>query len=101
MSAPVLEMAVLDVRPGREQEFEAAFAEAKSIIAASHGFQGLELRHCVERENRYLLLISWATLDDHVVGFRQGPDYPRWKALLHHFYDPHPTVAHFTPVAEA
>jgi heme-degrading monooxygenase HmoA len=91
----VLELARLDVRPGREAEFEQAFAEARKIISASPGFLGLELRRCVEHTSRYVLLVRWATLADHTVGFRQGPDYPQWKALLHHFYDPFPEVEHY------
>ena len=98
MTEPVLEMARLDVRPGREAEFERVFTEARSIIAASPGFLGIELRHCVEQANRYLLLVRWATLEDHTIGFRQGEDYPRWRALLHHFYDPFPEVEHYTEV---
>jgi heme-degrading monooxygenase HmoA len=98
VTEPVLEMARLDVRPGREAEFERVFAEARSIIAASPGFLGIELRHCVEQANRYLLLVRWATLEDHTIGFRQGEDYPRWRALLHHFYDPFPEVEHYTEV---
>lgn len=91
----VLEVARLDVRPGQETEFEAAFARARAIIAASPGFQGLELRRCVEQANRYVLLVRWATLADHTVGFRQGPHYAEWKSLLHHFYDPFPEVEHY------
>jgi len=29
------------------------------------------------------------------VGFRTSPQYQEWKALLHHFYDPFPTVEHY------
>ena len=95
----VLEVARLDVLPDRTTEFEAAFAEARAIIEASPGFIDLELRRGVEHANRYLLLVRWATLADHTVGFRQGPDYPRWKALLHHFYDPFPEVEHYVALA--
>ena len=95
----VLEVARLDVRPGQETEFEAAFATARVIIEASHGFQGLELRRCVEHANRYVLLVRWATLADHTVGFRQGPRYAEWKSLLHHFYDPFPEVEHYVTLA--
>jgi heme-degrading monooxygenase HmoA len=98
VTSPVLEVATLDVVPGRAAEFEAAFARARSIIAASPGFLGVELRACVERANRYLLLVRWATLEDHTIGFRQGEHYPQWKALLHHFYDPFPEVEHYTEV---
>ncbi|GGP83913.1 antibiotic biosynthesis monooxygenase family protein [Saccharothrix coeruleofusca] len=94
----ILEVAPLDVRPGLEGDFERAFAQAREVIAASPGFVGLELQRSVRRPGRYLLLVRWRTLEDHTVGFRQGPLYPRWKALLHHFYDPFPVVEHFRPV---
>jgi len=91
-------MAVLDVRPGQTSEFEAAFGEAKSIIASMPGFVALELQRCVEVENRYVLLVRWERLEDHVEGFRGSPEFERWRALLHHFYDPFPTVQHYEPV---
>jgi heme-degrading monooxygenase HmoA len=94
----ILEAVRLDVHAGREAEFESAFTRARAIIAASPGFQGVELRRCVEHPSRYLLLVRWATLADHTVGFRQGPDYPRWRALLHHFYDPFPEVEHYEEI---
>ena len=42
----------------------------------------------MERADRFLLLVRWQTLEAHTKGFRGSPDYQRWKALLHHFYDP-------------
>jgi heme-degrading monooxygenase HmoA len=94
----ILEAVRLDVHAGREAEFESAFGQARAIIAASPGFQGVELRRCVEHTSRYLLLVRWATLADHTVGFRQGPGYPRWRALLHDFYDPFPEVEHYEEI---
>ena len=94
----VLELAILNVVPGRAAEFERAFGEAKGIIASMAGFQSLELQKCLEQPNRYALLVKWSTLEDHTAGFRQSPEYQRWKALLHHFYDPFPHVEHYTGV---
>ncbi len=94
----VLEVAVLNVKPGETSEFEAAFREAVSIISASHGFESLELQRCIEVENRYILLVRWQTLEDHTQGFRGSEAYQRWRTLLHHFYDPFPTVEHYEPV---
>ncbi len=91
----VLEVAVLNVRPGREQAFEVAFSEARKIIGASPGFKSLELQRCLEIPNQYILLVRWGRLEDHTVGFRQSEPYQRWRALLHHFYDPMPTVEHY------
>jgi heme-degrading monooxygenase HmoA len=94
----VLELAILNVTQGREADFAQAFREAKGIIASMPGFQSLELQKCLEQPNRYALLVRWAKLEDHTVGFRQSPEYQRWKALLHHFYDPFPTVEHYERV---
>lgn len=93
----ILEAAILDVRPGQAAAFEAAMAEARPLIAASPGFEGMEVRPCLEDPNRYLLLVRWTRLEDHTEGFRGSDRYQDWKAALHHFYEPFPTVAHYGP----
>ena len=95
---PVLEAAPLQVRPGQEAAFEAAFRQAQRIIASMPGYRSHELQRCIERPGEYLLLVRWDTLEAHEVGFRQSPQYQDWKRLLHHFYDPFPTVSHYRPV---
>jgi len=96
----VLEVAVLDVRAGQGTAFERAFADAQRIIASMPGYQRLELRRCVERTDRYLLLVWWDSLEAHTEGFRGSPEYQRWKALLHSFYEPFPVVEHYAPLLE-
>ena len=95
----ILEVAPLQIRPGQAAEFEAAFLQAQAIIASMPGYIAHELQRCIERADSYLLLVHWQTLKDHEVGFRQSPQYQDWKRLLHHFYDPFPTVLHYQPVA--
>jgi heme-degrading monooxygenase HmoA len=94
----ILEHALLDVVPGQEVMFETAFAEAKAIISSMKGFVSLRLERCIESPARYLLLVEWETLEDHTEGFRGSPEYERWRELLHHFYDPFPTVEHHETV---
>ena len=91
----ITEQAVLDVKPGEEADFEAAFARAQTLIASMAGFESLRLLRCIERPNRYLLLVEWARIEDHTDGFRGSAEYEEWRRLLHHFYDPFPTVEHF------
>jgi heme-degrading monooxygenase HmoA len=93
--APILEVAILDVIPGQEKDFEAAFLRACAIISSMPGYISHELRHGVEKENRYLLLVHWESLEAHTVGFRGSEKYLEWKKLLHHFYDPFPVVEHY------
>ncbi len=91
----ILEVAVLDVIPGQEADFEAAFATASGIISAMPGYLSHQLQHCLEKHNRYLLLVHWESLEAHTVGFRGSQPYLEWKKLLHHFYDPFPVVEHY------
>lgn len=94
----ILEVALLDVRAGETDRFEAAFAEAQALVRRQRGYQGHELRRCLESSRRYLLLIWWDTLEAHTEGFRGSADYQRWRELLHHFYEPFPTVEHYEPL---
>jgi heme-degrading monooxygenase HmoA len=97
----ILEHALLTVRPREQEAFESAFRDARRLIAASSGFRGLRLSRCLERDDRYLLLVEWDRLEDHTEGFRGSPAYQEWKALLHAFYDPFPVVEHFATVLTA
>ena len=94
----ILEVAVLDVIPEKTQEFEQAFSEAQNIIKSMQGYISHELQQCIETNNRYILLVKWQTLNDHIIGFRESQEYQEWKKLLHHFYNPFPLVEHYGPV---
>jgi heme-degrading monooxygenase HmoA len=95
----VLEVAILNVRQGQGAAFEAAFDAAQQIISAAPGYQRHELRRCIEKPDRYLLLVWWDRLESHTEGFRKSPAYQRWRGLLHHFYDPFPEVEHYSLIA--
>jgi len=97
----VLEVAILSVRAGQSGAFEAAFLEAQEILSSSPGYQRHELRRCLEAPDRYLLLVWWDSLESHTEGFRRSPGYQRWRVLLHHFYDPFPTVEHYAAMPGA
>jgi heme-degrading monooxygenase HmoA len=91
----ILEVAILDVIAGQEEDFERAFVQASLILCGMSGYISHRMQRCLERPSRYILLVEWETLEDHTVGFRGSVEYQRWKALLHHFYDPFPTVEHY------
>ncbi len=94
----ILEMAMLQVKDGLAQDFEDAFKKASTIISSMSGYLWHELHRCIEAEGKYLLLVRWNKLEDHTIGFRGSQEYQEWKKLLHHFYEPFPTVEHFVQV---
>jgi len=93
-----LEATLLHIKPGLGPEFEAAFVHASKLIAAAPGYLGHELQRCLEHDDKYLLLVRWTSVEAHEQGFRQSADYLEWKQSLHHFYQPFPTVEHFSRV---
>ena len=91
----ILEVAILNVIPGLEDAFLKAFSQAKEIIIKMEGYITHQLKRCVEKTNQFILLVEWEKLTDHTEGFRKSKEYQEWKSLLHHFYDPFPTVEHY------
>lgn len=91
----ILEVAILHIKKGLSSKFEINFENAKSIISSMNGYISHQLRKCIEEEDKYILLVNWETLEDHEIGFRKSEQYKAWKELLHHFYEPFPTVEHY------
>jgi heme-degrading monooxygenase HmoA len=96
----ILEVAILDIKPELNADFELAFNDAQSIISSMQGYISHQLQKCIEKDNRYILLVNWQALEDHTQGFRASPEYQQWKAKLHHFYQPFPEVEHYSLVVE-
>ena len=91
----ILEAFIAHIKPGQESAFEVALRDAAPIISSMKGFISIEMQRCMEVSGQYLFLIQWETLEDHTVGFRGSPEYQEWRARLHHFYEPMPTVLHY------
>ncbi|MCM3259062.1 antibiotic biosynthesis monooxygenase [Paenibacillus lautus] len=94
----ILEVAMLQVKPGQTADFERNFQVASGIISKMKGYIHHELKRCLEDDHKYALLVKWETLEDHTIGFRESAEYQEWKQLLHHFYDPFPVVEHYEEV---
>ena len=91
----ILEVAILHIKKGMSSDFEINFQKASNIINSVKGYSSHQLKKCVEEDDKYILLVNWETIEDHEIGFRKSAAYQEWKKLLHHFYDPFPTVEHY------
>jgi heme-degrading monooxygenase HmoA len=98
----ILEVADITIAAGQQAEFDAAIQRAVETVASkAQGFRGYKVNRGVESPERYLLMIYWDTLEDHTVGFRQGPLFPQWRAIVGPFFSQPPAVEHFTLVAKS
>jgi quinol monooxygenase YgiN len=100
--AVILELADFRIPPGKQAEFDDAIRRGvETVIAQARGFRGYEVHQGVESPERYVLMISWETLENHTVDFRQGPLFAQWRAIVGPYFAQPPVVEHFKPVAKS
>ncbi len=98
----ILEIADFRIDPGQQAAFEEAIQRGvTTVISHAKGYRGWKVNHSIESPERYLLMIFWDTLEDHMVGFRQGPLFPQWRAIVGPFFAQPPQVEHFTLVGKS
>ena len=93
----VLEVAMFEINPGAEDDFTAAYAEARPLIEQSEGFRTVRMTRGIESPSRFVLLVEWDSVAAHEQ-FRGSERFGQWRALIGpHFAGP-PVVEHFTDV---
>ena len=97
----ILEVAMLNLKPGTSAAYEAAFAQAAPLIASMPGYVSHELQRCLEAPDRYVLLVRWQTLEDHTVHFRGSQEFQEWRSLVGPSFASPPAVVHVQAVVEA
>lgn len=91
----IVEAATFDITLGQEAEFERQFEQAQLVISQSPGYVSHKLYRGLETPGRYLLLVHWQTVEDHTEGFRQGPLFGQWRALIGPSFHTPPVVEHY------
>lgn len=92
----ILEVADIRIQPGQQAAFDEAIQRGiRTVISQAEGFQRARVIKGIESPERYLLQIEWATLEAHTVGFRGGPLFPQWRAIVGPFFAQPPVVEHF------
>jgi len=91
----VLEIAEFAIRAGAEDSFAAAYRDAVRFVTGSPGFRSARLVRGIESPQRFVLLVEWDSLADHLEGFRNSPAFERWRAVVGPFFAEQPRVEHF------
>jgi heme-degrading monooxygenase HmoA len=90
----ILEIAQIDVKPGMEDAFEAGVRQATPLFQRAKGCRGLALQRSVEKPERYRLFVTWQTLENHTVDFRNSADFQEWRKLVGYCFASPPEVEH-------
>jgi heme-degrading monooxygenase HmoA len=98
----ILEIADIRIADGQQAAFDEAIERGLTTVASqARGFRGYKVNRSVETPTRYILMIYWDTLEDHTVGFRQGPLFAAWRAIVGPFFASPPVVEHFVLVGKS
>lgn len=98
----ILELADLRINAGQQEAFAQAIVRGvEGVISKAKGYLGYEVQHCIETPERYLLMIRWATLENHTIDFRGSPAFTEWRAIVGPFFAQPPQVEHFELLAKS
>ena len=98
----ILEVADFRIKPGAQAEFDVAIKKGvETVIAKAKGFRGYKVGKGIESAERYLLMIYWDSVENHMVDFRQSPAFQDWRAFVAPYFAAPPAVEHFTFVAQS
>ena len=91
----ILEVALIDIGPGQEEAFIAAYAQARSIVAGTPGCRTVRMTRGIESPSRFVLLVEWDSVEAHVKNFRETERFGTWRGLIGPYFAAPPVVEHF------
>ena len=97
----VLEVALIDVIPGQEDAFAAAYRLGHPTLAGTPGCRSVRMTRGVESPSRFVLLVEWDSVEAHERGFRATERFTRWRAEIGPYFASPPQVEHYADLGDA
>lgn len=94
----IVEHAEIIVAPERGKDFQAALEAAAAVVRQAPGFRWIEFHQSIENPDTYCIRIGWASLSDHLEGFRNSPLFTQWRAVIGPYFEKPPHVEHYKPL---
>ncbi len=94
----VLEVAVIDIQPGRQDDFTAAYRTVREVVTSTPGCRSVRMTRGVESPSRFVLLVEWDAVESHEREFRATDRFTTWRAAIGPYFANPPHVEHYTDV---
>ncbi|HCT75425.1 MAG TPA: antibiotic biosynthesis monooxygenase [Micromonosporaceae bacterium] len=94
----VLEVALIDIKPGEEEAFAAAYRKGHETLATTPGCRNVRMTQGIESPARFVLLVEWDSVEAHVENFRNSERFVTWRGLIGQYFAAPPVVEHFDDV---
>lgn len=90
----VLEVALIDVRPGTEAAFESGYRGVRPAVSDSPGCLSIRMTRGIETPSRFVLLVEWESIEAHQA-FRSSERFGVWRGGIGEYFAHPPQVEHF------
>jgi quinol monooxygenase YgiN len=89
-----------NIAAGQQASFEQAYTSAGKYLQSSPYCLGYKIVHGKEEPNRYIVIIHWTSMEEHLNGFRKSADFMPFLNLVKPFYNNIEEMKHYetTPV---
>jgi heme-degrading monooxygenase HmoA len=91
----ILEIGLIEVVPGAEEEFAAAYRDAREILTGTPGCRSVRMTRGIESPSRFVILVEWDTMEAHLENFRATDRFGRWRARIGPYFAVPPVVEHY------
>jgi heme-degrading monooxygenase HmoA len=92
----ILEIGHIQVESANFIHFEKAIQRAvDETLTGATGFVSFQLLKGVEQENIYAVHIIWESVEDHMVTFRESPNFVKWREIISPYFSRAPEVNHW------
>ncbi|GAA3424944.1 globin domain-containing protein [Streptosporangium sandarakinum] len=81
----------------RSADFEAAYRRAAASLGSAPECVDYELTRCAEEAGRYILRITWTSAEDHLEGFRNGPNFGAFFTEIRPYVSDIEEMRHYEP----
>jgi quinol monooxygenase YgiN len=80
--AMIIETALFKLNPGQGDAFMERAADGVKIFQQAVGCLGMEIRRSAEDPDTYMMFVKWATLENHIVDFKNSEGVKQWRAMI-------------------
>jgi heme-degrading monooxygenase HmoA len=94
-SEMIVEYTRYRINEGGQGAFEEAYHHAQQYLQTSPHCLRYELSHCTEESERYVLRIEWASVEEHLQGFRKEPNFKSFFELVQPFFSNIEEMQHY------
>jgi heme-degrading monooxygenase HmoA len=94
----VLEVALIDVGSGMEEQFINAYRTAHTLLDGTPGCRSVRMTRGIETPFRFVMLVEWDTVEAHRNNFRGTDRFAKWREIIGPYFAGEPVVEHFRDI---